>query len=410
MKIIEEYEKFNFTVKNSGAFRNVLEYEGVTIPSTDNPFSEALFMGIGGGIGAEYLTYAMKYKGKGEVGFYFRLCYKPKAVTSANDWFIPKIASRLGLKLAIHETTSRERFVKTLSDALSNNRPVIIFPSLGKLKEKFSFPTSALSLSSGLAPHYGAVVYGFDEETGRVHITDRRLYPFTLSLEELAEAQTTRKHVAFIVQSSSTEKDIKQAIRAGITDCYTELLKGYMRNVRVEGFQVWAERLVDLKHKQGWITFTHRQLYDHFVDIHETIMYFLSSQSGLRSTYADFLEEASEIINKPQLREVASLYRSLGSKWAEFAKTILSGSIPLFKDTAEALKKWNLLFLSHNQPQMNVWVEMQEEIKIIRTRVLESWPFSGNETINFLKELSQQLFNIYDDEKEAIMALKSTIS
>ncbi|MFX1512663.1 MAG: DUF4872 domain-containing protein [Promethearchaeota archaeon] len=406
--IIEELEKFRFQEKNSGAFKKILEYEGITIPDTDLPFSESLLMGIGGGIGAEYLTYSTRPKG--EIGFYFRLCYKPQQVTSAKDWYIPRIASRLGIKLTIHETTSQERFVKTLVNSLNGNRPVIVFPSLGKLKKRLIFPYSALSLSSGLAPHYGAIIYGIDEDTGRTHILDRRTYSFTLSLEELAEVRSKWKHKAFIVQSSPKMKNVEHAIRAGITDCYNELLKGFNRNIRVDAFQVWAERLVDLKHKQGWITFTNNQLYDHFVKIHGIILYFLSSQGGLRSIYANFLEEASDIINNFKLKEVSSLYRNLSDKWGELAKKILPESIPLFKDTCESLKKYNTLFLNHNQSQMNALEETHDAIKTIRVRAIDSWPFNRDETINFLKEISQHLLSIHKEEKKSIMALKSVVS
>ncbi|MFX0016934.1 MAG: DUF4872 domain-containing protein [Promethearchaeota archaeon] len=404
---IDEYKDFNFTEKNSGAFRNLLEYERVTIPDTDEPFSDTLLMGIGGGIGAEYLTYGMKSKGK--AGFYFRLSYKPSKVSSANDWFIPRIASRVGLKIIVYETSSQKKFYTILSDSLKNDKPIIIFPSLGEMRIKYPLPYSALSLGSGLVPTYCGVVYGIDEETNRIFLRDKRLYPFSISLEELIEARTTKRHIAFIIESLGKVSNLEKAIRGGISDCCRELLYSKMRGVRVDAFQLWAERLANLKDKQGWLKFSHGQLYDNFMRIHGLVKYFLSSGGGLRSTYADFLDEASVIINNPKLRVVSLRYRKLSYKWAEFAKAVLPDSIQLFKEASQAVKKYNAFFLDHKESAIHQLKEKNDVIKSIRRKIIDSWPFSRNETIDLLEELSQQLFSIYNDEKEAILSLKSII-
>jgi len=58
--ILENYNQFGSTERNSGAIRNILEYQGVIAPHTGEPFTEAMLMGIGGGLGAEYATWAFK--------------------------------------------------------------------------------------------------------------------------------------------------------------------------------------------------------------------------------------------------------------------------------------------------------------------------------------------------------------
>ena len=88
----------------------------MTVPHTGEPLTEATLFGIGSGIGAEYLTWNMK--SKEDAGFYLRLWYKPLKVTSTADYFIPRVASRLGIALTVNQTTSQKKGNQVLIDVL----------------------------------------------------------------------------------------------------------------------------------------------------------------------------------------------------------------------------------------------------------------------------------------------------
>jgi len=317
------------------------------MPSTGEPFTEAMLFGIGGGIGAEYITWSMK--SKEDAGYYLRLWYKPLKVTSIADYFIPRVASRIGINLTINQTTSRKKGDQTLIDVLQENKPVILYLSSQSLKNNYTLPYTAFSMGTSLAPCYCPVVYSFDEGTGQLILADRSLHPVTTSIEELAEARAVMKHTIVTIERPDELKDLGKAISAGIRDCCHELLNNRMRNCRVEAFEVWANRLANAKNKQGWLQFSHEKLVNNLITTHSRIKYFLSSEGALRSTYADFLEDAVSIIKKPKLKNVSLLYRDVATQWGEFAESLLPNSSRQFRDLRLTLEQQNSVYLNKGE-------------------------------------------------------------
>lgn len=58
MQRLTDYHQFDGRHFTSGYPRNVLAYQGALAPHTGQPYSEALIMGINGGICAGYLRRA----------------------------------------------------------------------------------------------------------------------------------------------------------------------------------------------------------------------------------------------------------------------------------------------------------------------------------------------------------------
>ncbi|MFX0210984.1 MAG: DUF4872 domain-containing protein [Candidatus Hodarchaeota archaeon] len=404
--LLSGFTDFSFTVKNSGAFRNVLEYLGVVVPHTGEPFTEALLFGIGGGIGAEYLTWSMKVKEK--AGFYLRLWYKPLKVISHDDWFIPRVASRIGIKITVKHTSSRKKGEQTLLELLKGNKPVILFLPSHSIKDNTLLPYSAFSMGSSLAPCYCAVVTSFDEGTGRIQLADRSSHPVTTSMKELADPRAVMKHTAIAVEPLKELKNIKKAMKAGIRDCCQELLHNRMKNCRVEAFEVWAKRLSDLKDIQSWRYFSNEKLLANLQMVHSRIKYFLSSEGALRSIYADFLEEASIMMSTSTFNKVSLLYRDVANDWLEFGDAVFPDSISLFKKLRLIIEKQNKAFINRGLSDFE-FRTMADNIRKLQNEILESWPLQENETINFFNQLSDYLALIYQKERTAIKALNTAI-
>jgi len=142
--IIEEYNQFESTEKLSGALRNILDYYGVVAPHTGDPFTEAMLLGIGGGLGLEYLTFTMKSKyfppeKIGRTSFFLRFW------PTSRD-FLNMMASRIGATLTVHQTSSRAKGYRILVDALNYvNQLSSVYPSLVERRTKnlsFICPTT----------------------------------------------------------------------------------------------------------------------------------------------------------------------------------------------------------------------------------------------------------------------------
>ncbi len=61
MLILSDYDQFQGLHWETGSLRNFLAYKGVQAPHTDQPYSEAMLLGISGGIVMGY--YIFNYEG-----------------------------------------------------------------------------------------------------------------------------------------------------------------------------------------------------------------------------------------------------------------------------------------------------------------------------------------------------------
>src|SRR5690242_7760181 len=61
MPTLKNYRQFDGLHWETGFLRNIFEYQGVTAPHTGKPLSEALLMGVNGGLCAGY--FAFEYEG-----------------------------------------------------------------------------------------------------------------------------------------------------------------------------------------------------------------------------------------------------------------------------------------------------------------------------------------------------------
>jgi len=414
--IIEEYAQFGSNEKTSGALRNILEFHGVIDPYSGEPFTESMIMGIGGGLGLEYLTFTMKSKyfppeKRGRTTFFLRFWY------TGRD-FLDKMASRIGATLTIHQTSSRAKGFMALTDSLKENKPVITNLSVASREAD---PDDIRYLPYYTLPYtwignynHSVVIYGIDEETGLVHVADWSRQPLTLTLDEMAEARAAvpgRRHLAIVVAPPMKVGDLEDAIRTGIRECCQELMKPAAASALfgVNSLEKWSKRIANPKDKRSWVQLFsgHERLFDVLTQVHGLIEFFNSSGGALRAVYADFLEEASYVINDPELNKVALLYRDLANKWVELANATLPDSVPLFKDARRAVVKWNEIFLTKGQSSTRELEEAAEKVRSIRRQVVESFPLNEKEVQDLLENMSKHLMGLYSREREALAALKS---
>jgi len=435
MIILDEYDRFGSTERTSGALRNILDYQGVVAPHTGEPFTEAMLMGIGGGVGVEYFTWTWKDTGRAQL--YIRLWHTKNYAVKNPQSSVRKIASKIGATLTVHETSSREKGYRNLVESLNNGKPVITYLSIyesmkmrPELKKRIDTLVSLFGppMDDEFAcflPYYTlpyrwiaglghcVVVYEVDEDTGQVHMADWSMQPLSITIEELAESRAAvpgRKHAAITVDPPGKVEDVKKSIRAGIRDCYQGMLNPSMKNLRVDAFERWAKMVANKRNKQGWLVlFSNVELFDALTQVHGLVEFYNSSRGALRSAYADFLEEAGSAINDPRLRNISLLYRDLADKWSDLAQAALPDSVHLFRDARLAAEKWNHIFTTKGQSSPRELEKAADNIKSIRRKVVEDFPLSDTEVLDILKDMSTRLHDIFHFEREALLALKSAV-
>ena len=178
----------------------------------------------------------------------------------------------------------------------------------------------------------------------------------------------------------------------------------------VKAIEGWAKLTVDQKNKVGWPNvFTNVELFNTLTKIHGLIEFVNSPGGAHRTAYAEFLEEASEVLNNSSLRKTAILYRELGQKWTNLANTALPNSIPLFKKAREAALEWNSIFISKGQTYLKEVQKASEKVNNIHVEIMEDYPLTKTEELTHLEEMSKKLLEIYQDEVKALNSLKSAV-
>ncbi len=438
--IIEGYSKFGATERTAGAIRNILDYEGIEAPHNREPFSEALLMGIGGGLGAEYATWAFKpldpsrpRKSK----LYLRFHHVKNYVEKNEESMLPKIANRLGIKLTIKETASTERANDFLLESLRSSKPIITNLSVWhsqflrkEINERYNqdpnfFPPLLYDEYVNFLPYFTlpypwiqhniATVFGFDSESNQVHLTDSSTQPQTLTLPQFNLSRGIirgRKNASILLAPPAKVKDLSKAIRAGIHDCVTSLLHEKTvvsgAHLRVDTWAAIAKALTESEKKRGWSTLFAEpwQLFDTLTRLHAQIAFFNSDGGALRSSYSDFLEEASTILGKPALREIARQFADIGIMWDDLGTDALPDDISQLQDVRIAALKWHTLYKVHGQSDAQRLETEAEKIKEIRAQVSEQFPLNPKERLAFFNDLGLRFLDIYDAEKAALLELR----
>src|SRR6185503_3086766 len=176
-------------------------------------------------------------------------------------------------------------------------------------------------------------IYGLED--GDVLVDDLAAKPFRVPVDimALARGRIGSYKNRLLSVTSTGEIDLPAAIMAGIQDEIEHLNKD-SDSFSLPAFQKWGKMMTHRKNAKGWpVVFADRRgLYGALKSVYEGVELVSTGGGGMRSLYADFLDEAASIINRPALREVAAQYRGLADQWSAFA----SAALP---DTIEPLRK-----------------------------------------------------------------------
>ena len=115
MPVLDNYSEFAGRHYETGTLRDALAWEGVRAPHSGEPLSEALLLGISGGIAFGYFTF--QYQG-----------YPPHLVLLTRNTFdpLPTLCERLAIPQDLRQTASANKGAANLRDALADGRAAIV--------------------------------------------------------------------------------------------------------------------------------------------------------------------------------------------------------------------------------------------------------------------------------------------
>lgn len=398
MPTLNDYRQFNGLHWETGSVCNHLGYQGFKAPHTNQPYTEALLLGISGGAVIGYFSFA--YEG-----------YDPHVAILTRNTFSPleTLLTRLGVEQTLRQTSNAGKAQADLLDCLADGLPPLVWADM------FSLPYNQLPHDGGMWQMFPIVVYGYEADT--VWIADRAGVPLTVSPAELAAARGRVKKIKFrlLTLDMPNPDKLVSAVQKGIWDClklYTEAPpRGSKTNFGLTALKRWAGLLVNPKQRLSWAKEfpPGPKMYAGLTSAFNSIALF--GQDGLRQDaergiYADFLDEASLLLNKPALKDVARQFRRCGQAWRELAQALLPDDIPAFKETRELMLRQHRLFLEQGSAALSARQQIKTRLSELKTEILLSFPLDETEVATMRENLRAHVLKIHDLELEAIKALQ----
>lgn len=310
---------------STSSLASVLANRGISHPTNSRPLSEAMILGVGGGLGAGYILWQFEkhHRGVLTIGFLNNSQYPER-------WF-RKTCERLGLPFAIHETSGEKRAAGHLKDALASGLPAIAFVSTADLPY-WHLPSE----ESGIWGHT-IVVYG--QQSDRFLIDDRNLKPLSLPSQDLSASRgriSSYKNRLLVVDPAAVELEndaLLRAVESGLAS-QVEHLSSKSDSFSLPAIAKWARMLTDERNPKGWgqVFVNGDGLVEALVSVHEGVNEVGIQGGNLRSLYADFLKEASKITGR-SLGEAERAYRQAAKAWEEFASVGLE--VPVVKEIVD---------------------------------------------------------------------------
>jgi len=388
----------------TAAIRSFLHGAGVDDPRTKQPFSEAMVLGIGGGLGAAYAVF--EYAGHAPHLYVASRTGHQYPYTAD---FLNNVCERLGVAISIQETGGKVGANKQLRTAVADGRPAIAWVDMASLPY-WQLPHEQV----GAMPHM-VLVTDIDDERDRATIYDYSRRGFSIPMTDLNAARARlrkAKNRLASVDEGAAVADLAAAVRAGLKACVKSLdgeppAKAMAKNWGLRGLAKWADLANDNKNKKGW-----PRQFDRGANLYAGLRqgYFWIEASGtggggFRPLYAQFLNEAAAVLKTPALANLGERYKELGAMWTNLAHTMLPDSVPLLSE-ARALLDAKRDSLHDLGPDAAAEISSaNERLLEIEGEVANSFPLDEAATSQLYVDIATQVRAIYDAETAAAETL-----
>ena len=396
--------QFNGRYWETGSIHNALALQGVKAPHTGKPYSEALLLGISGGITFGYFTF--EYKG-----------YLPHVAMLTRNTFSPfsTILERLGVSQDIQQTNKADTAEQNLMDVLDSGLYPLVWA------DQFSLPYNDFRPEDAMWNMMP--ILAVERDGASVTVADRSSQPLHLSMPELTKARGRVKEDRFklVTLDAPQTSKLAAAVHKGI--CQTIQLfteeppRGARHNFGFAAYEKFAELLVNTRNKQSWERFFPAgvRMYHalagspHQPGAYHWVNTWGSADGAERGIYADFLDEAAHILQKPALKEAAEKFRASYRLWLQFAEALLPDDVPMLSESKRLIQKRHRLFVERGEAALpdikKINIRLRELLKAAET----DFPLSQSQAAEFRANLREIVLKISAVEKQAVDQLQSAI-
>ena len=391
----------------TGSIHNALALQGIKAPHTGKPYSEALLLGISGGIVFGYFTF--EYKG-----------YLPHVAMLTRNTFSPftTILERLGIAQDVQQTSKAEVAEKNLRETLDSGLYPLVWA------DQFSLPYNCLPSDE---PMWGMMpILAIESDSARresVAVADRSSQPLHLSMADLTKARGRVKEDKYrlITLDAPQTAKLAGAVHKGI--CQTIKLfteeppRGARDNFGFAAYEKLANLLINTRNKQSWERFFAPgvRMYHALAGspiqpgAYHWVMTWGSADGAERGLYADFLLEAAQILKKPALKEAAEKFRESYGLWLDFANALLPDDVPLLGESKKLIQKKHDLFINEGESGLPEIKQINTQLNKLLKQSETDFPLSNAQISELRTNLRDILLKISAVEQQAVDLLQNAI-
>ena len=387
MPVLHDYAQFGHVHWQTGTLASVLAYH------MDDPISEALLFGTSGGIVAGYQVTEDKMP-----------CLN--LLTSNPFQPLDTIVERLKLPIDDRRTSKPERASRYLYEALDEGQPVIVWLDISAL------PYTPHAMQPNIQP---VVVYGYEEDT--VYVADRARVPLqvTRTVFEKARGRAASEQYRQMTVCTPHPSRLALAARLGIESCLRDFLEEPpMKELRgkfgLAAFEYWAH-LLETSSETGWRNRypRGRKLLSMLMSAYHSVHFNGTGGNASRALFADFLEQAADVLDKPTLYDMAELWRESLNSWKALGDALLPAQVEDFAHLRELMQRDHQLFLENGMECADERQGIQQEIDDLATSIGRKFPLTKRQTESMLDNLRDAVLAIHAAESAAVHELRDVM-
>ncbi len=371
---------------NTASIRNALAAQGLDL-------SEAMLLGINGGLGAGYILWEFKTHESAIIVMGF-----------SNRWNYPAermsiLCERLGAKYTVQESSGAKAAQASLQAALETGKPFIAWVDKAHLPYQY--------LPESLKGHVPQIV-GVQGQQGENILLDdlgEKLFAVPSAIFAAGRARIGSDKNRLLLVEAPKQVDLQAAIWDGIQN-HIDHLSADSESFSLPVYKKWAKLLTDSKNKKGWpVVFKKRVgLYATLRSVYEGITLDGTDGAGLRNMYADFLDEAAPIINKSALKEASKAYRQTAKLWQTFAESAMPDNP--FNETRTLLTQRYSLLKRNQLDEVRI---VSEKLERLMGEMNREFPLDDASANVLFTDMQTKLTAVYDAEVTALETLKQSI-
>lgn len=369
-----------------------LELQAIKNPLTDAPFSEAMLMGIGGGLGAGYILWEFQAHETASIvlGFQYRWNYTTELINNA--------VHHLGGQSIIKETGGQKSALHHLLKSLEEQKPVLVWV------DKASLPYQHLPVS--LIGHANHIITVLDQQADTFIVADLAQAPYEISAVSLAQARhqipSNKNRSLSIIPPRHI--DLPFAIRQGIAKCVEHLTKD-SDSFSIPVYKKWASLMTNNRKRKAWpnVFKNPNGLYQTLRSVYEGITLDQTEGYALRQVYADFLAESATYLNQEAYQVASQHYHQLALEWQKLADIAFPPEVAAFKESREALQGRYAAFRKNDEDSLQ---KHSSTLERLMKQYNHAFPLDTSETTSLFRAMQDQLEKLYEAETEALQQLK----